>query len=199
MYLIVGLGNPGRKYMHTRHNVGFDVVEVLSQKYDIPIQRLRCKAAVGEGTIRGQRVALAQPQTFMNLSGESVVQLCNWYKPENDHLIVVFDDVDLPEGKLRFRTSGSAISPSEASPAKTKPYCSQGIISRSPSRTRRSSSVKKTLSMYMPPCLRLHIKSALFSANVCLCPASSGAGSPAFQSRVCPRELPSGRRPDYIY
>ena len=108
MYLIVGLGNPGRKYMHTRHNVGFDVVEVLSQKYDIPIQRLRCKAAVGEGTIRGQRVALAQPQTFMNLSGESVVQLCNWYKPENDHLIVVFDEVDLPEGKLRFRTSGSA-------------------------------------------------------------------------------------------
>ncbi|MDO4867438.1 MAG: aminoacyl-tRNA hydrolase [Clostridia bacterium] len=108
MYLIVGLGNPGRKYMHTRHNVGFDVVEVLSQKFDIPIQRLCCKAAVGEGTIRGQRVALAQPQTFMNLSGESVVQLCNWYKPENDHLIVVFDDVDLPEGKLRFRTNGSA-------------------------------------------------------------------------------------------
>ena len=108
MYLIVGLGNRGRKYMHTRHNVGFDVVEVLSQKYDIPIQRLRCKAAVGEGTIRGQRVALAQPQTFMNLSGESVVQLCNWYKPEDDQLIVVYDDVDLPEGKLRFRPSGSA-------------------------------------------------------------------------------------------
>ena len=108
MYLIVGLGNPGRKYMHTRHNVGFDVVEVLSQKYDIPIQRLRCKAAVGEGIIRGERVALCQPQTFMNLSGESVVQLCNWYKPEDDHLIVVYDDVDLPEGKLRFRPSGSA-------------------------------------------------------------------------------------------
>ena len=108
MYLIVGLGNPGRKYMHTRHNVGFDVVEVLSQKYDIPIQKLRCKAAVGEGRIRGQRVALAQPQTFMNLSGESVVQLCNWYKPEDDQLIVVYDDVDLPEGKLRFRPSGSA-------------------------------------------------------------------------------------------
>ena len=108
MYVIVGLGNPGRKYQHTRHNVGFDVTEVLSQKYDIPIQRLRCKAAVGEGTIRGQRVALAQPQTFMNLSGESVVQLVNWYKPEDDHLIVVYDDVDLPEGKLRFRPSGSA-------------------------------------------------------------------------------------------
>ena len=108
MYVIVGLGNPGRKYEHTRHNVGFDVVEVLSQKYDIPIQRLRCKAAVGEGTIRGERVALCQPQTFMNLSGESVVQLCNWYKPEDDKLMVVFDEVDLPEGRLRFRPSGSA-------------------------------------------------------------------------------------------
>ena len=108
MYVIVGLGNPGRKYEHTRHNVGFDVIEVLSQKYDIPVQRLRCKAVVGEGMIRGQRVALCQPQTFMNLSGESVVQLCNWYKPEDDQLIVVYDDVDLPEGKLRFRPSGSA-------------------------------------------------------------------------------------------
>ena len=108
MYVIVGLGNPGRKYQHTRHNVGFDIIEVLSQKYDISLNRLRCKAAVGEGHIRGQRVVLAQPQTFMNLSGESVVQLCNCYKPENDHLIVCYDDVDLPEGKLRFRPSGSA-------------------------------------------------------------------------------------------
>ena len=84
------------------------MTEVLSQKYDIPIQKLRCKAAVGEGIIRGERVALCQPQTFMNLSGESVVQLVGWYKPEDDHLIVVYDDVDLPEGKLRFRPSGSA-------------------------------------------------------------------------------------------
>ena len=108
MYLIVGLGNPGRKYAHTRHNVGFDVIDVLSQKYDIPLVKLRCKAAVGEGRIRSQRVALAQPQTFMNLSGESVAALCSWYKPEDDHLLVVFDDVDLPEGTLRFRTGGSA-------------------------------------------------------------------------------------------
>ena len=108
MYVIVGLGNPGRKYQHTRHNVGFDVVEVLSQKYDIPMHKLRCKAVVGEGVIRGHRVALCQPQTFMNLSGESVVQLVNWYKPEHDHLIVCYDDVDLPEGKLRFRPKGSA-------------------------------------------------------------------------------------------
>ena len=108
MFVIVGLGNPGRKYMHTRHNVGFDAIDVLAQKHDIAINRLRCKAVVGEGRIAGERVVLAQPQTYMNLSGESVVQLCNWYKPEDDHLIVVFDDVDLPEGKLRFRPSGSA-------------------------------------------------------------------------------------------
>ena len=108
MYIVVGLGNPGRKYEHTRHNVGFDVLEILSQKYDIPIRKLRCKAAVGEGTIRGERVVLAQPQTFMNLSGESVVQLLNWYKADTSKLIVVYDDVDLPEGKLRFRPGGSA-------------------------------------------------------------------------------------------
>ena len=108
MYLIVGLGNPGRKYEHTRHNVGFDVIEVLSQKYNIPILKLRFKAEIGEGVIRGQRVVLARPQTFMNLSGESVVELTNWYKPEDDQLIVVYDDVDLPEGRLRFRPNGSA-------------------------------------------------------------------------------------------
>lgn len=108
MYVIVGLGNPGRKYEHTRHNVGFDVVDVLAQKHNIPLLRTRCKAVVGEGSIRGERVVLALPQTFMNLSGESVVQLLNWYKPEPDHLLVCFDDVDLPEGKLRFRPSGSA-------------------------------------------------------------------------------------------
>lgn len=108
MYVIVGLGNPGNKYSHTRHNVGFDVVEILSQKYNIPLVKLRCKAVIGEGNIRGERVALVQPQTFMNLSGESVVQLMNWYKIETDHLIVIYDDVDLPEGKIRFRPSGSA-------------------------------------------------------------------------------------------
>lgn len=108
MYVIVGLGNPGRKYEHTRHNVGFDVIEILSQKYNIPLMKLKCKAVVGEGMIRGQKVALCQPQTFMNLSGESVVQLVNWYKPEEDQLIVIYDDVDLPEGKIRFRPSGSA-------------------------------------------------------------------------------------------
>ncbi len=108
MYLVVGLGNPGRKYAHTRHNVGFDVVDVLAQRNNISIARVKCKAVVGEGLIAGQRAALALPQTFMNLSGESVVELNNWYKPERDQLIVCYDDVDLPEGKLRFRPGGSA-------------------------------------------------------------------------------------------
>ena len=108
MFLVVGLGNPGRKYEHTRHNVGFDVVDILSQKFDIPLIKNRCKAIVGEGFIGGEKVVLALPQTFMNLSGESVVQLLNWYKPEMDQLIVCYDDIDLPDGKIRFRTSGSA-------------------------------------------------------------------------------------------
>jgi len=108
MVVVVGLGNPGRKYEHTRHNVGFDVVAVLAQRNNISLARLKCKAVVGDGAIAGRRCALALPQTFMNLSGESVVELVNWYKPERDELIVCYDDVDLPEGKLRFRASGSA-------------------------------------------------------------------------------------------
>ena len=87
---------------------------------------------------------------------------------------------------LIFRTSGSAISPSEASPAKTNPYFSHGIISRSPSRTRRSSSVKKTLSIAISPCFRLHIKSELCSVNVYLCMESSGAGRLTFRRRLYP-------------
>lgn len=108
MFLVVGLGNPGSKYEHSRHNVGFDVVDIISQKFDIPVRKSRCKAITGEGTIGGERVALALPQTFMNLSGESIVQLINWYKVDMEHLIVCYDDIDLPEGKVRFRTQGSA-------------------------------------------------------------------------------------------
>lgn len=108
MYVIVGLGNPDKKYEHTRHNVGFDVLSVLSTQLNIPINRSRCKALVGEGAIGGERVALAAPQTYMNLSGEAVVQLMNWYKIDPKHLIVVYDDIDLAVGHLRVRASGSA-------------------------------------------------------------------------------------------
>ena len=80
MYIVVGLGNPEKKYEHTRHNVGFDVLNVLSQQENIPINKSRCKALTGEGNIAGQKTVLAAPQTYMNLSGEAVVQLMNWYK-----------------------------------------------------------------------------------------------------------------------
>ncbi len=106
MNLIVGLGNPGLKYEHTRHNVGFDVVEVLSQKLNLPVNRMRCQAVVSEGTYEGQRIALCRPQTFMNLSGQSVQALMHWYKVTPENLLVIYDDVDLPPGKLRVRPSG---------------------------------------------------------------------------------------------
>ncbi len=108
MYVIVGLGNPGAKYQFTRHNTGFNVVEVLSQKLDIKLDKSKCKAKLGEGRIGSERVVLAQPQTYMNLSGESVVELVNWYKCPLDHLIVIYDDIDLPAGKLRIRAKVSA-------------------------------------------------------------------------------------------
>ncbi len=108
MFVIVGLGNPGRKYERTHHNAGFDVLEILADKLGIQISRSKCKALVGEGLIGRERVVLALPQTYMNLSGESVVALCNWYKPEYDQLIVVYDDTDLPLGQLRVRAKGSS-------------------------------------------------------------------------------------------
>ena len=103
-YIVVGLGNPEKKYEHTRHNV----LQVLSQKLNIPLNKLRCTALTGEGRIGGERVVLAAPQTYMNLSGQSVVELLRWYKADAKHLIVVYDDVDLPQARLRVRAGGSA-------------------------------------------------------------------------------------------
>ena len=106
MHLIVGLGNPGAKYEHTRHNVGFDVLEIISQKCNIPITKLKCKATIGEGSYEGERIALCRPQTFMNLSGDSVQELLHWYKVPPQNMVVIYDDVDLPPGKLRIRPNG---------------------------------------------------------------------------------------------
>lgn len=108
MYLIVGLGNPGKQYAHTRHNVGFDVLEKLSAKMGVSITRSKSKALVGEGFVAGQKVVLALPQTFMNLSGEAVQELAHWYKVEPEHLMIVYDDVDLAPGFIRIRKNGSA-------------------------------------------------------------------------------------------
>ena len=106
-FLIVGLGNPGEQYKHTRHNVGFDVVEILAQKLGIKMNKPRFRAEVGEGAYAGMKLVLARPQTFMNLSGESVVPLVQWYKPRADRIALVYDDCDLPVGALRVRPSGS--------------------------------------------------------------------------------------------
>lgn len=109
MYLIVGLGNPTAKYEKTRHNAGFDVIDAIADKYGIELNLRKGKAFCGTGYIEGQKVMLAKPQTYMNLSGDSVSALVNFYKldPMED-LIVVFDDISLVPGNLRIRKKGSA-------------------------------------------------------------------------------------------
>lgn len=109
MYIIVGLGNPGRQYAHTRHNVGFDTIDVLADKYRIDVDSKKFKALYGKGVIEGQKVILAKPQTFMNLSGESVRELIDFFKvDEASELIVIYDDISLEPGQLRIRKKGSA-------------------------------------------------------------------------------------------
>ena len=108
MYLIVGLGNPGAKYAHTRHNVGFDVLEALSRKLGVSISREKEEALIGECFVGGHKVILALPQTYMNLSGEAVSRLARWYKIEPENLLVVYDDIDIPQGHIRIRKNGSA-------------------------------------------------------------------------------------------
>lgn len=108
LFLVIGLGNPGTKYEFTRHNVGFLTMDLLAEKYGIKISKLKHKALLGDGDIEGQRVILAKPQTFMNLSGESVRELADWYKVPMEKVIVVYDDVDLALGKIRVRQGGSS-------------------------------------------------------------------------------------------
>lgn len=109
MYIVVGLGNPGRQYAHTRHNAGFLAVDLLAQKHDIDIKKFAHHAMIGEGRIANEKVVLAKPETFMNASGQSVVELIQWYKIDpSDELIVLYDDIDLPVGQLRIRDKGSA-------------------------------------------------------------------------------------------
>lgn len=109
MYIIVGLGNPGKEYENTRHNAGFRVIEKLAAKENISILEKRHKAIIGKGIISGQKCILAKPQTYMNLSGESVRELVNFYKAdESSELIVISDDISLDVGQLRIRKKGSA-------------------------------------------------------------------------------------------
>ena len=109
MFVIVGLGNPTAQYEGTRHNAGFDVIDVLAEKYNISVDARKCRAFCGKGIIAGQKVLLVKPQTYMNLSGESVGGIVNYYKidPESD-LLVIYDDISLDVGQLRIRKKGSA-------------------------------------------------------------------------------------------
>ena len=109
MYIIAGLGNPTKEYEGTRHNVGFDVIDRLSERYNIDVTTEKHRALIGKGMIAGQKVILAKPQTYMNLSGESIRSVIDYYKvdPEKE-LIVIYDDISLGVGQLRIRAKGSA-------------------------------------------------------------------------------------------
>ena len=107
-WLLVCLGNPGPKYEHTRHNMGFLAADLLAEREHIKINRIRFKAVTAELTFGGQRVLVMKPQTYMNLSGEAVGEAARFYKIPANHVLVIYDDVSLPVGKIRVRPSGSA-------------------------------------------------------------------------------------------
>lgn len=106
--LIVGLGNPGRQYAETRHNVGFMAIDYLAGKLGVKVDKIKFKSVVGEGFLGTEKVVLAKPQTYMNLSGEAVLDMVQWYKLDPADILVIYDDMDLPAGKLRLRMKGSA-------------------------------------------------------------------------------------------
>lgn len=108
MHIIIGLGNPGKEYQRTRHNIGFDVIDVLSEKLGIALTKSAMHGLIGEGFLDGEKVVLVKPQTYMNLSGQCVTELVSWYKAPMENVLVIYDDIDLPLGKLRLRASGSA-------------------------------------------------------------------------------------------
>ncbi|MEO2262692.1 aminoacyl-tRNA hydrolase [Dorea sp. YH-dor228] len=109
MYIIAGLGNPTLQYEGTRHNVGFDVIDTLAEKYNISVDARKSRAFIGKGMIEGQKVILVKPQTYMNLSGESIRGLVDYYKIDVEHeLLVIYDDISLDVGQLRIRKKGSA-------------------------------------------------------------------------------------------
>ena len=108
MYIIAGLGNPGEKYDNTRHNAGFLTIDALADRYGIDVREKAHKALIGKGVIEGQKVILAKPQTYMNLSGESIRALVDYYKVTQEELVIIFDDISLEPGQLRIRKKGSA-------------------------------------------------------------------------------------------
>ena len=108
MYIIAGLGNPTREYEKTRHNVGFEVIDVLADMLGTTVEEKKFKGLYGRGIIGGEKVLLLKPQTFMNLSGESVKAAADFYKVDHEHIIIIYDDISLDVGQLRIRKKGSA-------------------------------------------------------------------------------------------
>lgn len=106
-FLIVGLGNPGKQYENTRHNAGFMALDILAEKAGCAIKKVRFKGLTGEGTLAGKRVLLLKPGTFMNLSGQSVKEAMGFYHLPPERTLILFDDINLPPGKLRIRRKGS--------------------------------------------------------------------------------------------
>lgn len=108
MIVIAGLGNPGKKYENTRHNMGFLTIDRIAEKNDIKVNKIKHRALVGDGFISGHKVLLVKPQTYMNLSGESLREVMNYYNVDIEDLIVIYDDFDIETGSLRIRKKGSA-------------------------------------------------------------------------------------------
>ena len=106
MRVIVGLGNPGEQYEHTRHNAGFDVMSILAAKLNTPIKKMKFQGLIGETLLGGEKLVLIKPQTFMNLSGMTVAEALNWYKIEPEEMLLIVDDIDLPFGQVRIRPKG---------------------------------------------------------------------------------------------
>ncbi|ARK28448.1 Peptidyl-tRNA hydrolase [Halalkalibacter krulwichiae] len=108
MKLIVGLGNPGQKYAGTRHNVGFDCIDYCAEHMNIQLNQSKFKGVYGQGVVNGEKIYLLKPLTYMNLSGESVRPFMDYYKIDLKDLVIIYDDMDLPVGKIRLRQKGSA-------------------------------------------------------------------------------------------
>jgi len=108
LFFIVGLGNPGKEYENTRHNIGFEVVDFISNQLNINLLKLKFKALIGDLEIEGKKIVLVKPQTFMNLSGESIKLLAEWYKISLKNIIIIYDDIDLEIGKIKIKPKGSS-------------------------------------------------------------------------------------------
>ena len=108
MYLIVGLGNPEDKYSNTRHNMGFDTINILSEKYNIEVNKKKFNAIYGTGIIEGQKVILLKPQTFMNLSGDSLIEAMDYYNIDTKDIIIIYDDMDIEKGMIKIRKKGGS-------------------------------------------------------------------------------------------